>query len=146
MPGGGPGEARPRGPGRHQGAGQRLEAQGDKLRADAPSGDEPGGRGRGAADGGPPDRAQRNFTDPDSRLQRTRDGFIQGYNAQIAVDGAHQIIVAQRLQTNAADYGGLAPLLERMRATCRRNPKEVSGDAGNSSFLTKSDGRPQSRN
>jgi len=46
--------------------------------------------------GGPPDRAQRNFTDPDSRIQPVKPGVIAGYNAQIAVDGAHQIIIAQR--------------------------------------------------
>ena len=54
-------------------------------------------------DGEPPDEAQRNFTDPDSRIQPTRDGFIAGYNGQIAVDQAHQVIVAQRLATNPAD-------------------------------------------
>ncbi|MGY2932073.1 hypothetical protein ACVWZ6_001675 [Bradyrhizobium sp. GM6.1] len=42
----------------------------------------------------PSDKAQRNFTDPDSRVMPTKNGFIQGYNAQAAVDGAHQIIVA----------------------------------------------------
>lgn len=52
-------------------------------------------------DGGPPDRAQRNFTDPDSRILPTRDGFIQGYNGQIAVDAAHQVIAAHRLVTNS---------------------------------------------
>ena len=48
-------------------------------------------------DGGPPDRAQRNFTDPDSRILPPRDGFVQGYNGQIAVNAAHQVIVAHRL-------------------------------------------------
>jgi transposase len=83
-------------------------------------------RGRG---GGPPDRAQRNFTDPDSRIQPTRRGVIQGYNAQIAVDAEHQIIVAQRLQTNAADRGALKPLLADLRRDLRANPKELSADA-----------------
>jgi IS5 family transposase len=82
-------------------------------------------------DGGPPDRAQRNFTDPDSRIQPTRSGgVIAGYNAQIAVDGAHQIIVAQRLQTSPTDVRALAPLLTDVRAVLRTNPKEVSADAG----------------
>ncbi len=82
-------------------------------------------------DGGPPDRAQRNFTDPDSRIQPTRSGaVIAGYNAQIAVDGAHQIIVAQRLQTSPTDARALAPLLTDIRAALRTNPKEVSADAG----------------
>src|SRR5215469_2857017 len=82
------------------------------------------------ADGGPPDRAQRNFTDPDSRIQPVKPGVIAGYNAQIAVDAAHQIIVAQRLQTSPTDTRGLKPLLAATRAAFRTNPKEVSADAG----------------
>ena len=88
------------------------------------------GRPLRAPNGGPPDRAQRNFTDPDSRIQPTRSGFLAGYNAQIAVDGAHQIIVAQMVQTSPADRGALKPLLSRVRALLKRNPKEVSADAG----------------
>ena len=38
-------------------------------------------------------RAQRNFTDPESRIMKSRDGYIQGYNAQAAVDAEAQIIV-----------------------------------------------------
>lgn len=88
------------------------------------------GRPVRAPGGGPPDRAQRNFTDPDSRIQPTRSGFIAGYNAQIAVDGAHQIIIAQTLRTNPADRGALKPLLTAARDTLKTNPKEVSADAG----------------
>ena len=40
------------------------------------------GKPNRSADGGPPDRAQRNFTDPDSRILPTRDGFIAGYNGE----------------------------------------------------------------
>ena len=90
---------------------------------------ERGGRKR-AKDGGPPDRAQRNFTDPDSRIQPTRDGFIAGYNGQIAVDAAHQVIVAQRLQTNPADYAALVPLVDQAKANLGRKIREVSGDGG----------------
>jgi hypothetical protein len=51
----------------------------------------------------PVDRAQRNFSGPDSRIQPVRSGaVIEGYNGQIAVDSAHQIIVAHRLQTSLA--------------------------------------------
>ena len=57
--------------------------------------------------------------------------MIAGYNAQVAVDGAHQIIVAQRLQTSPTDArAALAPLLTDVRAVQRINPKEVSADAG----------------
>jgi transposase len=89
------------------------------------------GRPQRSPDGAPPDRAQRNFTDPDSRIQPTRGGgVIQGYNAVVAVDGAHQIIIAQRLQTSPADGRALKPLLAAARKVLRANPKEVSADAG----------------
>jgi transposase len=81
-------------------------------------------------DGGPPDKAQRNFTDPDSRILPIKGGVVQGYNAQIAVDGAHQIIIAERVQTSPVDARGLKPLLSAARAVLRRNPEEVSADAG----------------
>jgi transposase len=88
-----------------------------------------GGPQRGP-DGGPPNKAQRNFTDPDSRILPTRDGVVQGYNAQIAVDGAHQIIISQRVQTSPADTKAVKPLLAAARAVLRANPEQVSADAG----------------
>jgi len=89
------------------------------------------GKPERAPDGGPPDRAQRNFTDPDSRIQPMRSGaVIAGYNAQAAVDGAHQIIVAQRLQTSPTDAHVLVPLLADIRAVLGANPEEVFADAG----------------
>lgn len=120
----------------------RLRAARAALEAEAqappPADDGPGpatgmmdhGRPKRAPDGGPPAAAQRNFTDPDSRIQPGRDGMIQGYNAQIAVDGAHQIIVAQRLQTNPADRGALAPLVAAIPPALGAKPREVSADAG----------------
>jgi len=114
-----------------------LEAEAAKDPADLdPDGPGPSsgmqerGKRKTAKDGGPPDKAQRNFTDPDSRIQPTRDGFIAGYNGQIAVDQAHQIIVAQRLATNPADYGALVPLVDQVRANLGRKLREVSGDTG----------------
>ena len=56
--------------------------------------------------------------------------MIAGYNAQIAVDGAHQIIIAQRVQTSPADARSLKPLLAAARSMLRANPKEVSADTG----------------
>lgn len=89
-----------------------------------------GGKPQRGPDGGPPDRAQRNFTDPESRIQPVRSGFIAGYNALIAVDAHAQIIVSQHVQANAADHGALRPLLAGLRANLGSNPKEVSADAG----------------
>lgn len=88
------------------------------------------GRRLRGEDGGPPDRAQKNFTDPDSRILPTRDGFIQGYNGQVAVDAACQIIVAHRLVTTSADYRALVPLVDDISRHLGRKPREVSGDAG----------------
>lgn len=78
----------------------------------------------------PDGKSQRNFTDPESRIQKTKDGYIQGYNAQAAVDGSRQIIVAQTLTTSSSDQAQLAPLLDAIRANLGRNPEEVSADAG----------------
>lgn len=112
-----------------------AEAQSDPSALD-PQGPGPSsgmqerGRRKRTADGGPPDAAQRNFTDPDSRIQPTRDGFIAGYNGQIAVDQAHQIILAHRLATNPADYAALIPLVDLAEANLGRKLDEVSGDSG----------------
>ena len=78
----------------------------------------------------PDGKAQRNFTDPESRVLLTRDGFIQGYNAQAAVDGAHQIIVAHVLTQSASDHHQLVPLIDGIEANLGRKPKEASADSG----------------
>jgi transposase len=106
-----PADLDPDGPGPSSG----MQERGDRKRA---------------KDGGPPDKAQRNFTDSDSRIQPTKDGFIAGYNGQVAVDQAHQVIIAQRLATNPADYGALIPLVDQAMTDLGRKLKEVSGDSG----------------
>lgn len=78
----------------------------------------------------PSDKTQRNFTDPDSRVMPTKSGFIQGYNGQAAVDGAHQIIVAQTLTNSSSDQAQLAPVLDAVKVNLGENPDEVSADAG----------------
>jgi transposase len=80
--------------------------------------------------GTPKDKAQRNFTDPDSRIMKSGDGFIQGYNAQAAVDADHQVIVAQGLTNNAADMQQLVPMLRAIKANTGRQATELSADAG----------------
>jgi Transposase DDE domain len=89
-------------------------------------------RGRPAKQvpGTPPDRAPRNFTDPDSRIMKARDGFIQGYNAQAAVDAAHQVIVAQGLTNQASDAPQLDPMRASIKANTGRQARELSADAG----------------
>ena len=80
--------------------------------------------------GTPKDKDQRNFTDPESRIMKTGDGFIQGYNAQAAVDADHQVIVAYGLTNNAADAQQLAPMLQAIKTNTGRQARELSADAG----------------
>ncbi len=61
---------------------------------------------------------------------KTTEGFVQGYNAQVAVDAASQIIVAQHVPRAPNDQQQLAPLLARIKATTGRRAREVSADAG----------------
>jgi len=76
------------------------------------------------------DSKQRNFTDPESRILKTGDGFIQGYNAQAAVDAAHQIVVACDVVQSGADAPQLAPMVEQIEENLGAKPKEMSADAG----------------
>jgi transposase len=79
----------------------------------------------------PPDKAQRNFTDPEAKIQKTSDGFIQGYNAQIAVTGGPaQIIVAQHVTAAAPDVQQLVPVVTAIPQTLHRKPAVVLADAG----------------
>jgi transposase len=78
----------------------------------------------------PEGKAQRNFTDPESRILKTKDGYIQGYNAQAAVDGKAQIIVAQTLAAGTSDQDQLVPLVDGIEANLGRKPREASADAG----------------
>lgn len=80
--------------------------------------------------GTPEPTAQRNFTDAESRIMLGRDGFIQAYNGQAAVDGKNQIIVAHRLTQSASDQDGLLPLLDATAVNAGRLPDEVSADNG----------------
>lgn len=78
----------------------------------------------------PDGKTQRNFTDPESRILKTKDGYIQGYNAQAAVDAEAQIIVAHNLTHSMSDQDQLAPLLDAIEERLGRRPKEASADAG----------------
>ena len=99
---------------------QKREAEGRKKagKPAAPPSDEPA------------PKAQRNFTDPESRILKTKDGFIQGYNAQAAVDGKAQIIVAHGLTPSGSDHGQLVPLVDGIQANLGRKPEQASADSG----------------
>jgi transposase len=79
----------------------------------------------------PKPKAQRNFTDPESRIMKTADGsFHQCFNAQAVVDAEHQVIVAADVTDCAADVGNLVPMTEQTAANTGRAPGQMLTDAG----------------
>lgn len=82
--------------------------------------------------GVPDDKAQRNFTDPESHIMPAPGGkhFIQAYNAQVAVDSAHQIIVAAEVTNKPADRGQAEPMMEIVKVNTGQLPRQMSADAG----------------
>ena len=83
-------------------------------------------------DGTPPDKAQRNITDPDSHIMPTSGGkyFIQAYNAQAAVDSANQIIVAAEVTNKPTDRGQAEPMMDIVKVNAGQLPCQMSADAG----------------
>jgi transposase/IS5 family transposase len=85
----------------------------------------------GDPDAVPDPKAQRNFTDGESRIMLSRpDGWIYGYNAQAVVDETHQVIVATTIETSATDVGHLPALVDQVEANTGRRPKRLLADAG----------------
>jgi transposase/IS5 family transposase len=80
--------------------------------------------------GQPREKAQDNFTDPESRIMKMGNGFEQSYNAQASVDEAHQIIVAVGVSNCAVDTAQLIPMVEATQATAGEIPQQVLADAG----------------
>jgi hypothetical protein len=80
--------------------------------------------------GQPREKAQDNFTDPESRIMKKGNGFEQSYNAQASVDEEHQIIVAVGVTNCAADSPQLIPMIEATEATTGKLPQQVLADAG----------------
>jgi transposase len=75
---------------------------------------------------------QYNFVDPDSRVMKdnARKCFVQAYNAQIAVDGEAQVIVAAELTQQTNDREQLLPMVQSVRTTAQSTPAVVTADAG----------------
>ena len=91
-------------------------------------------RGRKAKppSGEPKAKAQRNFTDPDSRIMidGSTKAFVQSYNCQALVDQHSQIIIAANLTQESNDKKQIAPILEKIKKNVDTNPKRLSADAG----------------
>src|SRR5688572_1455134 len=115
----------------------RLEArqrQADQERGRHPDDQQRGGDGAGRPFkhpfGVPDDKAQDNFTDPQSRIMKMGGSFEQCYNAQAVVDGDSQLIIANELTNNAADNGELLPMMQAVEKNFGQLPQRVLVDSG----------------
>jgi transposase len=86
--------------------------------------------GKNPEEARPTKKAQYNFTDPESRMLKGPDGFLQGYNTQIAVEPVFQLIVGQRVTQAANDKQQMVPLIETIEEQSGQKPKEVLADNG----------------
>jgi len=75
-------------------------------------------------------RTKANVTDPESRILKTRRGWVQGYNGQAVADCESQVIVAQDLTQEENDVKQLGPMLKRCEEQAGARPGEVLADAG----------------
>jgi transposase len=106
-----------------------------KEQAEAAAKREAEGRRKGGRPAAPPStapdaKAQKNFTDPESRIMKSKDGFVQAYNAQIAVCAEAQIIVAYDVTQSGSDCAQLLPMTDAVEANLGRRPEQMSADAG----------------
>lgn len=77
----------------------------------------------------PDSKAQYNFTDPESRIMKGPDGFVQGYNVQVAVDDL-QLIVGQAVTQDTNDKKQLMPMIRTIERQSGEPPDQVLADAG----------------
>ena len=78
----------------------------------------------------PEDKKQYNFTDPQSRIMKGSDGFVQGYNCQIAVEENFQLIVGQGVTQQANDKEQLEPMIQAIQEQAGHKPGGVLADSG----------------
>jgi transposase len=77
----------------------------------------------------PDPKAQYNFTDPESRIMKGPDGFVQAYNAQIAVNEEH-LIVGQAVTQETNDKKQLIPMITTIEEQAGDTPLQLLADAG----------------
>jgi transposase len=78
----------------------------------------------------PDDKDQYNFTDPESRIMKGADGFVQGYNAQASVEPEMLLIVGQSVTEAANDKQQLEPMVEAIEQQSGQRPDEILADSG----------------
>ena len=112
---------------------RRLEKIREAMAALEAEAQAAGGQAEGGKHPGvPDDKAQRNFTDTESRIIPAPGGkdFLQAYNCQAVVDSAHQVIVAARATNQTSDKQQAAAMMEETIDNVGAVPREVSADAG----------------
>ena len=92
------------------------------------TGNKPRGKGPTRPDPAPAEKDQVNFTDADSRIMKTKDGFQQVYNAQAGVETSSRLIVGRRVSQAPNDKKELLPSLTEVRAQVQ--PSVVLIDSG----------------
>jgi len=78
----------------------------------------------------PDDKDQYNFTDPESRIMKGADGFVQGYNAQAAVEPKLLLIVGQSVTEATNDKKQLIPMVECIEQQSGQRPEAILADNG----------------
>ena len=96
----------------------------ERARAEAESKNQPPEESK------PKPKDQFNFTDPESRIMKGPDRFLQAYNTQIAVEPDFQLIVGQTVTQEENDKQQMAPLLQAVGQQSGQKPKEVLADSG----------------
>ena len=129
---------------------EQVEAEAkiaERREKEAQTGKKAGGHDPKVADpeqAKPEPKAQRNFTDPESRIMpdgANKGSFVQAYNAQAAVDSQTQVIVAAEVTQQTNDKQQLVPMIQQVIANAGGAPKAVSADAGYWSEANVSDER-----
>jgi transposase len=113
---------------------QRRESRVKRIR-EAKRALEARAKAEAAAKGEPPAAAkpdakmQYNFTDPESRIMMSPDGFVQAFNVQVAVDEL-QLIVGQAVTQETNDKKQLMPMITTIAQQSGETPSQLLADAG----------------
>ena len=121
----------------------KIEAAMERLRArqaekDGAKGRHPGDGRKSPRGGGkykrefgePEEKAQENFTDPESRIMKSKGRFEPCYNTQIAVDDGSQLMVATGVTQSAGDNPELLKMVQRVESNTSGEVERVVADAG----------------
>jgi transposase len=114
---------------------QRRESRLKRIREakrvlEARAKDEAAAAGQPAESAKPDAKTQYNFTDPESRIMKGPDGFVQAYNVQVAVDEVLQLIVGQAVTQETNDKRQLMPMITVIEQQSGDTPTQLLADAG----------------